>query len=152
MANVACGNCGTALDEPLGLRPEERKPCPVCGSRTSRSFSCKVIERAELKDSMEVEVTAYPRALLSVARSFIDQGHFSIAVVVAHMACEVATERRLAEAFVAKGVQYLEDPVTDLFNGYSLGNDKIRNVYIALHPYPISAGSLNVLELPFATE
>ena len=71
-----------------------------------------MIEGAEAKDSMEVEVTTYPRVLLRVARSFIDQGYFIIAVVVAHMACEVATERRLSEAFVAKGVQYLEDAVT----------------------------------------
>ena len=78
------------------------------------------------------EVLTYPRRLLTIGRSLIDQGEPSIAVVVAHMACEVATERRLSEAFVTKGVQYLKDAVTGSFSGYSLRNNRIRGLYIAL--------------------
>jgi hypothetical protein len=77
-------------------------------------------------------VTSYPRILMDVARSLIDQGQFSIAVVVVHMACEVATEQKLSEAFRTRGINYLQDPVTDLLNGYNLGNDRIRNLYVAL--------------------
>jgi restriction system protein len=37
MTSVTCGGCGAALDEADGLKPEERIPCPVCGS-TKRGF------------------------------------------------------------------------------------------------------------------
>jgi len=46
------------------------------------------------------------------------------------MACEIATERSLSEAFVTKGLQYLEASV-DL-NGYNLANDRVRKLYTAL--------------------
>lgn len=29
---VRCGRCGQILDEPTNLQPEDRKPCPSCGS------------------------------------------------------------------------------------------------------------------------
>src|ERR1700730_12094948 len=74
----------------------------------------------------------YPRVLVNVARSLIDQGQFSIAVVVAHMASEVATEQRLSQSFTTKGLKYLQEPVTDFFNGYSLHNNRNRNLYVAL--------------------
>jgi hypothetical protein len=43
--------------------------------------------------SREAEVVTYPQNLFSLARTLIDEGRFSIAVIVAHMACEIATER-----------------------------------------------------------
>lgn len=75
---------------------------------------------------------AYPRYLMSVARNLIDQGQSSIAVVVAHMACEVATEEKLSEAFTVKGLQYLQEPVMGFLNGYNLAHDKIRDLYVSL--------------------
>jgi hypothetical protein len=91
-----------------------------------------MVAKGAASATFQAEVVIYPRALLSVSRRFIDQGDFSIAVVVAHMACEVATERRLSEAFATKGIDYLEDAVTDFFSGYNLSNDKIRNLYVVL--------------------
>src|SRR5689334_15272302 len=37
---VACGKCGKILNEPNDLLPEQRTPCPNCGSKT-RVFSVK---------------------------------------------------------------------------------------------------------------
>jgi restriction system protein len=34
MTPVTCGSCGTALDEEHTLKPDEREPCPICGSTT----------------------------------------------------------------------------------------------------------------------
>jgi hypothetical protein len=48
------------------------------------------------------------------------------------MACEVAAERSLSAAFAAKGLQYIEEPIVDLLNGYNLANDKNRKLYTAL--------------------
>jgi hypothetical protein len=62
----------------------------------------------------------------------IDDGEFSIAVVVSHMACEVAVERAFNEAFPAKGLSYLEDPVMAFVSGHNLATDRICNLYTAL--------------------
>jgi hypothetical protein len=75
---------------------------------------------------------AYPRYLMTVARNLIDQGQCSIAVVVAHMVCEVATEEKLSEAFTSKGLQYLKESVMAFVNGYNLATERIRNLYVAL--------------------
>ena len=56
----------------------------------------------------------------------IDQGQFSISVIVAHMACEVATELDpYLNSFAAKGIQHLEDTILEFLNGYNLANDRI---------------------------
>jgi hypothetical protein len=35
---VTCGNCGRKLEERSDLTPEQREPCPICGS-TTRTFA-----------------------------------------------------------------------------------------------------------------
>jgi hypothetical protein len=88
---------------------------------------------ADSRFTAQADVLTYPRRLLTMARSLIDQGEPSIAVVVAHMACEVATERRMSEAFVTKQVEYLKDAVTSFLNGYSIAlNKRTRDLYITL--------------------
>lgn len=131
--SITCGNCGEPVpDEHLGDNPAQAKPCPKCGS-TARSFNVHIEEKLNRpSDSFELRVVPYPQGLLSVARSLIGLGHFGIAVIVAHMACEVATERKLSEAFSAKGIQNIESAVLDFLNGYNLANDRIRNLYTAL--------------------
>jgi restriction system protein len=39
MAIATCGNCGATFEEALGVKVEERQPCPVCGSTTRRIFA-----------------------------------------------------------------------------------------------------------------
>jgi hypothetical protein len=82
----------------------------------------------------QAEVITYPQRLMNIARSLIDdEGQFSFAVVVAHTACEIATERSLDEAFVAKGISdRIQDWVKSLNYGYNLGSDRIRRLYTAL--------------------
>ncbi len=128
---ITCGQCSQPItgESPSG-DPARRKPCPKCGS-TSRAFSVHMQATVSLSGTLQAEVTTYPQTLLSAARSLIDEGQFSIAVVVAHMACEIATERSLSESFAKKGVQYLDEPVTDLLNGYNLANERIRKLYSA---------------------
>jgi hypothetical protein len=47
--------------------------------------------------SAELNFTSYPQALLKSCKALIDDKQYGISVVVAHMACEVATERLLLE-------------------------------------------------------
>jgi hypothetical protein len=77
----------------------------------------------------QAKVVTYPQRLMNIARSLIDEGQYSFAVVVAHTACEIATERSLDEAFVAKGISdHLQDWVKSLNYGYNLGNKRIRRL------------------------
>ena len=82
--------------------------------------------------SAEATVITYPQKLLALARGLIESGEFSISVVVAHIACEVATDRTFSEAFKAKDIEYLEEPIEKLLSGNNLGNDKTRRLYTAL--------------------
>ncbi len=135
-----CAQCGELIGESRRDEPAQWKPCPKCGS-TSRTFPVHTDATAQGEHGTAVHADAtvqvqpaayYPQMLLNLAQRLIDEGQFSIAVIVAHMACEIATERSLSEAFVAKGVQYLEDSVTDFLNGYNLANVRIRKLYTAL--------------------
>jgi hypothetical protein len=81
---------------------------------------------------VNTQVITYPQKLLAIAQSLIDSGEFSISVVVAHMACEVATDRAFTDAFKAKGIEYLEEAFDKLLPGNNLGNDKTREFYTAL--------------------
>ena len=97
-----------------------------------------MVERqtAELKDCMHLtdhpEAKTYPEQLLEIAKNLFDQGRYGIAIVVAHMACEIVVEQVFTAAFKAKKVPELQKSVTDLLNGYNLANRRIRNVYNAL--------------------
>jgi hypothetical protein len=77
-------------------------------------------------------VIPYPQRLLGVAQELIKNGEYSISIVVAHIACEVAVDRVFAAAFKAKGIEYLEEAVEDLLPGNNLSNNKIRKLYTAL--------------------
>jgi hypothetical protein len=53
--SAACGKCGLALDEPPGTPPDERRPCPRCGSN-SRRFGVELHSTVNVTASLVVEV------------------------------------------------------------------------------------------------
>lgn len=129
---IFCGKCGKPItgELPSG-EPAQRQPCPQCGS-LARSFDIQVSESFTLSGSVTARVITYPERLLTTAKNLIDNDEFSIAVVVAHIACEISTERAISKAFAAKGLEYLEESVEDLLPGYNLSNERVRNIYNAL--------------------
>ena len=126
-----CGNCGETITEPASTPVEERQPCPKCGS-TRRNFFVELTASVSASACVTATLVSYPNALLTIARSLIDQGHFNIAIVTSHMACEVATERALDAAYVAKNLAALGEAVDSLMNGSNLANHKHRKLYNAL--------------------
>src|SRR5580692_3605468 len=72
------------------------------------------------------------KALLTIAQGLVDQGHFNIAIVASHMACEVAAERAFDAAYAAKNLEPLGEAVDSLMNGHNLGNDRHRKLWNAL--------------------
>jgi hypothetical protein len=129
---VACGDCQTPiLDENPSGDPADRKPCPNCGS-IKRAFSVQLAEELRATGSFTVVLISYPDKLLETAKRLFSEGEWSIAVVVAHMACEVAVERTLSQAFKSRGIENLEDAVTGMMSGYNLGNEKNCKLFIDL--------------------
>jgi len=129
--SIACGNCGAPLAEPANTPVEKRQPCQKCGS-ISRNFSVEMTASLTVSGSFTATAITYPKALLTIAQSLIDQGHFNIAIVTSHMACEVAAERAFDAAYSAKGMEPLGEAVDGLMNGHNLGNEKHRKLYNAL--------------------
>jgi len=127
----ACGNCAEPLTELASTPIEKRQPCPKCGS-TCRSFSVEARASIKFSASCSAEVITYPKALLTIAQGLVDQGHFSIAIITSHMACEVAAERAFDAAYAAKKLELLGEAVDSLMNGHNLGNDKHRRLWNAL--------------------
>jgi hypothetical protein len=77
-------------------------------------------------------VVRYSETLLAKAKELISGGDYSIATVVAHMACEISAERAISAAFAATGIEYLEGPVMAFFNGHNLATERNRDLYVAL--------------------
>jgi len=129
---VSCGQCGEPITgEPPGLDRAQRQPCPKCGS-TDRTSPMTASITISSSLTAHATVVTYPETLLAVARWLIDEGQFGIAIVVVHMACEIATERSLSEAFKTKGISYLEDSVMEFVSGHNLATNRIRKLYTAL--------------------
>jgi hypothetical protein len=74
----------------------------------------------------------YWDTLLATALNLIERNEFSVAVVVAHMACEVRVATAISSAFQAKGLTYLEEAILEFFQRYNLANERIRNIYSAI--------------------
>jgi hypothetical protein len=127
----ACGQCGELLTESANTSVENRQPCPKCGS-TSRHVSLEFRGLVSVSGTATLTVITYPMALLTIAQSLIDQGHFNIAIVTSHIACEVAAERALDAAYAAKNLETLQDAVEGFMNGHNLAREQNRNLYNAL--------------------
>ena len=129
--STACGNCGEPLTESANTPVESRQPCPKCGSMR-RSFSEEMTVSLTVSGSVTPTVITYPQALLTIAKSLVDQDLFNIAIVTSHLACEVAAERAFDAAYAAKKLEPLGEAVDGLMNGHNLANEKHRKLYNAL--------------------
>jgi hypothetical protein len=77
-------------------------------------------------------VIAYPEALLATAWRLIADGEFGVAVIVAHMACEISVERALSRAYEGKDTGFLGESAQEMLPCYDLANDRVRNLYNAV--------------------
>ncbi len=128
-----CVACGEPIVENLtGDDRPAGNSCPKCGGTARRVEFSVSLAAGRATVSGELSVTTYPQILLATASDLFDRGEFGIAIVVAHMASEIATERAVSHAFAKKSVQYLEEPVLDFVNGYNLSTLRNRKLYTAL--------------------
>jgi hypothetical protein len=130
---VACTFCGQPV---TGESPEQTNPCEYCSS-LSGGYPHSVILTEAIAGSAAgyVEGATTPQILMSIASFLLarnDDKLCGIVTILAHLACEVAIERSMSDSFARKGIRSLEEPVADVLNGYSLADEKVRNLYTSL--------------------
>lgn len=132
MSPVTCSNCRTVYEENLAPGVEGT-PCPNCGSTARMIFLQPAPGHYEVREQpAQLSVITYPDNLLRTAERLFKEGQYSIAVVIAHMACEISTEHTMGEAFRTRNIVDLEQPVEALLSGYNLANKRLRKLYVAL--------------------
>jgi hypothetical protein len=133
ISGATCTFCGQPI---AGEPPGQCNPCEYCSS-LSGGYPHLVILTEAIAGSVVgyVEGATYPQILLRIARYLLgrnDDKLYGLATIMAHLACEVAVERSMSDALAGKGIRSLEEPLADALNGYSLSNDKVRNIYTSL--------------------
>jgi hypothetical protein len=83
-------------------------------------------------NQMAVAWASYHRTLLKTAQTLIADTHFGPALTLAHTAAEISTERVFAAWFRTRGIQDLEEAITDTLPNYNLRNERVRGLYLAL--------------------
>ncbi|MBW6504270.1 hypothetical protein K0B90_08340 [bacterium] len=116
-SGATCTFCGQPI---AGEQPGHCNPCEYCSS-LSGGYPRLVILTEAIAGSVVgyVEGATYPQILLRMERYLLgrnDDKLCGLATIMAHLACEVAVERSMSDAL----------------NGYSLSNDKVRNIYTSL--------------------
>ena len=121
-----CPDCGEMLT------PDASIPCPKCGS-LKRSVSVQLTPASAFGGAAPVipTVISYEVTLLEMARTQIANGQYSVATVVIHMACEIATEQLMTLAYAAKGLSHIENAL-DRVLGNNIAQDRLRSMFNAL--------------------
>ena len=132
-SGAVCTFCGQRI---TGESPEQPNPCEYCSSVTGGYPHLVILTEAIAGSAVGyVEGATYPQILMSIAKFLLgknDDKLCGLATIVAHLACEVAIERSLSDAFARRGIQSFEDPVVDILNGYNIANDKVRKLFTSL--------------------
>ena len=133
MATVTCLKCGTLLAAEGDTPPAQDTPCPACG-HIGQNISV-MLHGEEMKipaGVVGVTIVDYPRILLQDAAQHIAHQDFGVAIVVAHVACEIIAQQAMTRAFSRRSITELETPVRKLFTGFNFANDRIRAIYEAV--------------------
>lgn len=85
----------------------------------------------------------YHRALVDTAKRLLADNEPAIALVTAHMACEIYVEQVMSAAFQKANLGVLEDAVDELLPSRNLANKRVRDVYAAV------TGDRQIQETPF---
>jgi hypothetical protein len=130
LSNLRC-TCG----EPVLGDDALLKPCPKCG-RPIVFSDTPILNDAlgsnEALANLQTEILPYARELMDLATRLIDEGRYSLAVILVHTACEVATGQLISNAFDSGGARHLKQWVIGLRRGNNLANRQIRELYKAL--------------------
>ena len=79
-----------------------------------------------------LEEIDFHKKLLGKSKQYLKDGQDETAVVFAQIACEMCTEYALTLLFQIRGVQFLSEPLLDLFQVRNIVNNRLQKVYTAL--------------------
>ena len=126
-----CGNCG----EPIyNEDSSNRTPCPNCGSM-KRKYSLKVSATVSVSISVDATTITYAQSFLDTAGDWIDgtvNELYSMAIIVCHAACEIATERAFDRAFGGLSNDSLETILRKRIERKNIDNEEVRKLFDAL--------------------
>jgi hypothetical protein len=105
--------------------------CSECGA-VPQALHMRASDSVSVTDSVTATLATYSEACLATAERLVSAGDYGIAVVVVHMACEIAVERGLSAAFSARGIGDLEESIDELLPGYNLANPRVLRLFTAL--------------------
>lgn len=111
-----------------------RKPCPKCGA-LSRTYALTASITVAVSVSAKTGLISYPQSMLDTARNYITEGKdglLSMAVILCHVACEIASERALSAAFAGRGISDLQDVVCRRFRSTRVANEEVHKLYTSL--------------------
>lgn len=74
----------------------------------------------------------HSKRLLQVAEGLIERNEFNVAIVISHMAAEIASERAFDQAFRDKNLDAVGTAIGSIGKGYNLASDSVRELFIAL--------------------
>jgi hypothetical protein len=77
------------------------------------------------------------QSLIDSADTWLTQGHYKEAVILAQTALELFTEKTLGHLYQTRHVEYLKPELEHLLTNYNLANSKVSGLYIALSGDPI---------------
>src|SRR5262245_7500868 len=109
MATVTCLNCGTLLAAEGVTPPASDAPCPACG-HIGQAIGIPIANE-ELKMAgtvVDASIVDYPHILLQDAARHIVHQDFGVAIVVAHVACEISGQQAMTRAFARRSIPELE--------------------------------------------
>lgn len=133
--SIACKFCNAELSNEFSGELPEGTMCPHCGEILRRNITVH-LSGAVIGISggiANLTVRTYPEGLLEEVADLIERDKFTLAVVVAQMACEISVERALTRAFDSKGVdEEIRNMITRMLTGRSITNPNVRKMYNTL--------------------
>lgn len=80
----------------------------------------------------KVVITTYEQQMIRKAEKMHAQGEYGLAVIASHIACEIAATRVFSKSLADQSLDKLDEPLSDLLNGFNLATERNRNLFNAV--------------------
>jgi hypothetical protein len=80
-------------------------------------------------------------ALIESAETWLGEGHYKEAVILAQTAVELFTEKVLGHLYHTRHIEYLKPDFERLLINYNIGNSKVSSLYMTLSGDPLTQQS-----------